>query len=275
MINKNKKSNIGFSSIALIILALIGGFAIIAIIAYILGAFGDPNKINEGMKCRLTIQASATLQEATQGITPEKLIDACHTIQTTIPRKESYPTIAKSLNRMTKDQLKEVVLFDFAELINNAWWITGEGDRSDYLLKRFAQFFSGTKDCYVVYAIRIHTPQEFTTIPDNELQFELSSITRADIKGGSSSGDQRTIREYITLDGKGAGVFLNTSDSKIEYKEQGADPLYGIAVGFAEKGKIAKLFTELFKGKSIEISPGASFIYIAPYDKIGSMCRVI
>lgn len=272
---KSKKSNIGFSSIAMIIITLVGGLAIIAIIAYILGAFSDPNKINEGIKCRLTIQASATLQEATQGLTPEKIIDACHTLQTTIPRRESYPTIAKSLNRMTKDQLKEVALFDFSELINNAWWITGEGDRSDYLLKRFTQLFQGTKDCYVVYAIRIDTPQEFTTIVYADLISELKKITRADLKGGSSSGDQRPILEYITLDEKGAGVFLTTNDSKIEYKEQRADPLYGIAVGFAEKGKIAKLFTELFKGKSVTISPGASFIYIAPYDKIGSMCRVI
>jgi len=271
----NKKSNIGFSSIALIILTLIGGFAIIAIIAYILGAFGDPDKINEGMKCRLTIQASATLQEATQGLTPEKLIDACHTIQTTIPRRERYPTIAKSLNRMTKDQLKEVVLFDFAELINNAWWITGEGDRSDYLLKRFTQLFQGTKDCYVVYAIRIDTPQEFTTIVYADLISELKKITRADLKGGSSSGDQRPILEYITLNGKGAGVFLNTSDSKIEYQEKNADPLYGIAVGFAKESGVAELAKKLFGEDQTKISKGASFIYIGPYEEVGSLCRVI
>jgi hypothetical protein len=274
MIN-SKKSNIGFSSIALMIIALIGGLAIIAIIAYLLGAFSDPDKINEGIKCRLTIQASATLQEATQGLTPEKIIDACHTLQTTIPRRESYPAIGKSLNSMKPDQLRQVVMFDFAELINNAWWITGEGDRADYLLNKFKGIFVSTNDCYVVYAVRIHTPQEFTTFSYNDLKFELDRLTRADIKGSSSSGDTRTIDEYITLDGKGAGMFLTTDDSKIEYKEKGADPLYGIAVGFAKKSGIAELAITLFGKGQTKIREGASFIYIAPYEEIGSLCRVI
>jgi len=88
-------------------------------------------------------------------------------------------------------------------------------------------------------------------------------------------GDQRTIRTYITLDGKGAGVFLDNDDSKIEYQEEGADPLYGIAVGFADKSGIAKLAIALFGKTPAKIKSGESFIYIAPYEEVGSLCRVI
>nr|MCK4930075.1 hypothetical protein [Nanoarchaeota archaeon] len=273
---KNKKSNIGFSNIASIIIALIGGLAIISIAVYIMGAFGDPNKIEDGLKCRLVIQASATLKEATAGLSPEKIIDACPTLERTMPIRDKYPTIGRNINTMTADQLKQVVLFDFAELINNAWWISGEGDRADYLINNLRGIFLSDNDCYVVYAIRIDTPKKFTSISETDLIAELKKLTRADIKGGALKGDIRRIMDYITLDGKGAGVFLKTEDSKVEYQEKGADPLYGIAVGFAEKSGVAKLAKLIFKGEKLaKINPGASFIYIAPYEEVGSLCRVI
>lgn len=273
---KNKKSFMGMSTIASIILVIVGGLAVISIIAYILGAFTDPNKIEEGIKCRIVIQASATLQEATQGLTPKQIVDACPTLEKTIPMRENYPGLGKNFNRMTADQLKQVVLFDFVELINNAWWISGEGDRASYLIKKLTGILLSENHCYVVYAVRIDTPKPFSTIVDNDLQFELNHKTRADIKGGSLKGDQRTIREYITLDGKGAGVFLMTEDSKIEYQEKGADPLYGIAVGLAEEAELARLAKKLFaKGDPAVIKKGQNFIYIAPYEKVSSLCRVI
>ena len=144
-----------------------------------------------------------------------------------------------------------------------------------YLIKKLKGFLFSENDCYVVYAVRIHTPKPFSTITDNDLQFVLRHITRADVKGGSLKGDKRTIRDYITLNGKGAGVFLNTSDSKIEYQEKGTDPLYGIAVGFAKESELAKLAKKLFGDHPAKIQEGQSFIYIAPYEKVGSLCKVI
>jgi hypothetical protein len=275
---RKRKGSVEFSSVAMIIIALIAGLAIIAIVFQILGAFTDVNKIKEGIKCRVVIQTSSTLQEATQGLTPQKLIDACPTIQKLIPLRDSYPTIAKSMDRMNADMMKQVVIMDFAELINNVWWITGEGDRSEYLLKNVAGFFTGTKDCYVVYAVRIHTPKNFTSISENDLLFSLKRISRADLLSGSAKGDQRSIMEYITLDGKGSGVWLRipAGDVKIEYQENGADPLFGIAVGFAKESGVNKLLDYIFNGKvPAEINKKASFIYIAPYQEVASLCRVV
>jgi hypothetical protein len=273
-----RKGSWEFSSVAMIIIALIAGLAVIAIILQILGVFGDVDNIKEGLNCNLVIRTSSTLQEATQGLTPQKLIGACPTIPKMIPLRESYPTIAKSMDRMTSDQMQKVVLMDLAELINNAWWITGEGDRSEYLLKNVAGFFVGSDDCYVVYAVRIHTPKTFDAIDENELISALRRTARAELLSGSAKGDQRTILEYITLDGKGAGVWLNSTgpDEKIEYKEDGADPLFGIAVGFAHEAGVAKLFNKIIYSKiPATINKGASFIYIAPYQEVASMCKVV
>jgi len=275
-----KKSNFAFNSLGGIIIALIAGLAIIGVVVFILGAFTDPNKIEEGIKCRILIQTSATLKEATFGLSPEKLIDdACPTLQKTIPMRDEYPIpdlIGKRVSKMTPDQLNEVIRFDLVELINNAWWITGEGDRSEDIFTKLSMILSSTNQCYVVYAVRIHTNREFTPVSDTALQFALKDFTRAQIKGGSLAGDQRTVLAYLTFDGKTTGVSLNGNTSKIEYQAKGADALYGIAVGFADKSKIAQLAKAVFgDGASAIIKPGASFIYIAPYEKVGSLCRVI
>ncbi len=274
----NKKSSFGFSSVALIIIAIIGGLAVITIISYMLGIFTDPGQIQEGIKCRLAIKASSTIREATFGATPEQMFDACATLEQTIPMREEYPFIAKNLNRMSADQLKEVVMFDFAHLVNNAWWITGEGDWANSILDKLQNILVSENDCYVVYAVRIDTTKKFTTITANDLQIEaINDIRRSDLRVTSGKGDPRTIRDYITLDGKGAGVFLETNDSKIEYQEEGADPHYGIAVGFAKKGALPALATRLWKGEKriSRINKGESFIYIAPYNEIAGLCKVI
>ena len=105
---KSKKSNIGFSQIVLIIIALIVCMLIITIIAYILGAFTDPNRINEGITCRIAIQATSRIEEGTQGIiSGEKLLDACKTIKATIPRNDEYPEYGGIPKYMTPDELEE------------------------------------------------------------------------------------------------------------------------------------------------------------------------
>jgi hypothetical protein len=282
MIN-NKKADFGFSNIVMIALAIIGGLLIISIVAYILGAFTDPNRIEEGIGCRIMIQSTSRIEEGTSGfITADKLLQACKVIETTIPRKQNYPLLGGNVNKMTAEQFKKVVMFDFAELVNNAWWISGEGDRAEYLLKDAYKVFMGENDCRIFYAVKVHAPNSrlasnFAAITLGQFLANLRSTTRADIKGGSLAGDQRSVLTYVSLDNEGAGVKFPTLDEKqdvITLSQDGADAIYAIAVGFADKSGVAKLIKNVLNKKGMTINNKGSFIYIAPWDEVAKICTV-
>jgi len=279
----NKKADFGFSNIIMIIIAIIGGLLIISIVAYILGAFTDPNRIEDGIGCRIMIQSTARIESATQGIiTADSLLEACKVIEKTIPMKSYYQTLGGNVNRMTAGQFREVVMYDFAELINNAWWISGEGDRSEYFIKNILKLFAGENKCYILYTVKIHAPNKriadnFNSITRGVFISNMKNITRADIKGGLMKGDQRSILTYITLDGKGSGVQFKTMEENegvIEVSKGGTDAIYAIAVGFYDDSGIGKFFQDLFKGAKMPVKNDASFIYIAPFDEVAKICTV-
>jgi hypothetical protein len=278
----NKKADFGFSNIIMIVIAIIGGLLMITLIAYVLGAFTDPNRIEEGIGCRVMIQSTARIEEASVGIiTPKKLLEACKVIETTIPRKDNYPELGGDVRRMSAEQFREVVAYDMAELINNAWWISGEGDRADYLLTKLSGIFLNREKCYLFYAVKIDPPRSFQNsfegIEEDYLTDELQKITRSQIKGGTLKGDQRTILTYITLDNKGSGLLLRNADGSratISLTQNGADALYGVAVGFSTESKAAQFFARIQGETKAKISNQASFILVAPYDEVASLCTV-
>jgi hypothetical protein len=282
MIN-NKKADFGFSNIVMIVLAIIGGLLIISIVAYILGAFTDPNRIEEGIGCRIMIQSTSRIEEGTSGfITADKLLKACKVIETTIPRKQNYPLIAGNVNKMTAEQFKKVVMYDFAELVNNAWWISGEGERADYLIKKIGKVFLGENNCRIFYAVKVHAPNSrlasnFAAITLGQFLVNLRSTTRADIKGGSLAGDQRSVLTYVSLDNQGAGVMFPTLDenkSVITLSQGGADAIYAIAVGFVDETGLTKFWKQIFKENEMVVNTKASFIYIAPWEEVTKICTV-
>jgi hypothetical protein len=133
-----------------------------------------------------------------------------------------------------------------------------------------------------MYAVRIDAPRQyqkndFTRIEESRFVSELRRITRADVKGGSLSGDQRPILYYITLDGKGAGVFMRNRENKkieIELTNKGADAIYGIAVGFAHTAELVGWFKDILGTKEVSVNEYASFIIIAPYKELSELCTV-
>lgn len=277
----NKKAV--FGSLVSIILVLIGGLLIIAIVAYIFKGFTDPNRVEDGVMCRITIQTSNRLKETTQGLSPDLITDACKTIEKRIPMQETYPEFGGKVSRLTTKQFRDVVMFDIAKLVNNAWWITGEGDTaSDYFMKKMRDLLVSTNGCYLVYAIRIDAPSqikadefnnEFKGITEGDLTDNLKQITRSQVKPGAK-GDMRDILTYITLDGNGAGLYFK-KDTKIILEANGADALYGIAVGFKDPSGIAKIFATLTGQGKEAMKADANFIYLAPYDQIAKECKVI
>jgi hypothetical protein len=279
----NKKADFGFSNLVLIILALIGGLLILAVFAYILGAFTDPNKVQEGIGCRIMIQSTARLEDATSGfITVKNFMNACKVIETTIPRQQNYAQYGGSVSRMTTEEFQNVVMYDFAEVINNAWWISGEGERADYILKHLAGLFIKENNCYIFYAVKIHSPnkrisQNFGAITKGMFLVALKNIKRSDLMGGTLKGDQRSIFSYVSLDNTGAGVVfkeIGKDDPVITLSQGGADAIYAVAVGFVKKSGVSKLLETIFKGSGMEVKQGTSFIYIAPYDEVAKICTV-
>lgn len=277
----NKKADFGFSNVIMIVIAIIGGLLMITIIFQVLGVFKDPNKVEEGIGCRIMLQSTARLEEATSGyITAPKLMDACKVIETTIPRQQNYPELGGLVRRMSSDQFREVVAYDFAELINNAWWISGEGDRAEYLLSKVLDLFISRNYCYVFYAVKIDPPRDypsFQNIQEDYLTDELAKITRSQIKGGTLKGDTRTILNYITVEGKGSGLFVRNADGQratISLTQDGSDALYGVAVGFSSKSKVSEFFDKIKDQTRVKIDSKASFILVAPWNEVASICTV-
>jgi hypothetical protein len=228
-------------------------------------------------------QSTARLEDSTSGfISLKNFLNACKIIETTIPRQSNYPQYGGSVRRMTTDQFQKVVMYDFAEVINNAWWISGEGERADYLLKRLGGIFMSENNCYVFYAVKIHSPNKrisanFGAITQGQFLDALKNIKRSDLLGGTLKGDQRSILSYVSMDNYGAGVQfkqLNRADPVITLSQGGADAIYGVAVGFAEKDGISKLLENILKGSNMVIDKKASFIYIAPWDEVAKVCTV-
>jgi hypothetical protein len=277
----NKKADFGFSNVIMIVIAIIGGLLMITIIFQVLGVLKDPNKVEEGIGCRLMIQSTARIAEASSGfITVEKILDACKVIETTIPRQQNYPELGGLVRRMSPDQFREVVAYDFAEIINNAWWISGEGDRAEYLISKLRDLFISRDFCYVFYAVKIDPPRDypsFQNIEEDYLTDELAKITRSQIKGGILKGDQRTILNYITVEGKGSGLLVRNADGQratISLTQDGSDALYGVAVGFSGKAGISEFFARIKGQTKAKIASKASFILVAPWNEVANICRV-
>jgi len=278
-----------FSTIVSLVLVILGGLLIISIVAYIFKGFTDPNKVEDGIMCRITIQTTNRLTELSQGFIHDQITESCQLIKKTIPMQKNYPSRGGYVRKMDSDQFREVVMFDLAKLINNAWWITGEGDRAEYMIKNWDKIINSENKCFVVYAVRIDPPRkaEFMGISENDLGNELMKITRSDISQ-SAKADKRSIMAYLTFDGKGSGVFVRAKGfkgkdekendrgiRKIDSQERGSDAIYGIAVGFEDSSGISKVWKTLI-GKKIEnINDEASFIYIAPFNQLKTMCKVI
>jgi hypothetical protein len=259
------------SEVTKIILAVIGFFVIFVGVVYPAVDYIN-NPPGDGTACRLAIQVAARTEEFTQGIKATDFKESCKTIEKTLPLHEVY--LGKKVGSMNADEFNRAIQRDFVELIARAWYITKEGDRPDYLLTKLEGFFNNKNNCLVVYAVRIHADQldypGFQGITQERLRAALGNYTKAEIFGSSLSNPQ-TIAEYITFSGSGGAVFVN---GIINLKQGGADALYGIAVGFKKIAGLDEKLKGIFGTNPDVINSDSSFILIAPYDKIASMCDI-
>jgi hypothetical protein len=272
MSNLIKARKGGISHAVMLVLAVIATVLILTVINGVANIIAHPNDALEGFQCRASIIAASRSEELFQGLT--KLSKNCPVIEKEIPLKEVYSDLpdvneVKKVNAMNADEFRKVVMRDFAQLVARAWWMTAEGERSEYFLKKVDQFFSRENKCLVLYAVKTNPPRQyansFMRITQEDLQNSLIYYNKSGIFEKVFEDDM-SIHNYITFSGKGGVLFL---DEPI-----GLDTIYGIAVGFATSDGLTTFAKKLFGKNADTVDPQSSFILIAPYSKIADLCDV-
>lgn len=264
------------SHATMLFLAVIAALLILMVVNGIAQIARNPDTGVEGLKCRLSIIASSRSEEVFQGM--NKLSKSCSVIEKEIPLRGAtgiYPleNEAKKPVDMSADEFRKVVIRDFTELIARAWWMTAEGDRSDYFLKKAKQIFTSDNKCMIVYAIRIHAPRKYASfqyITQADMDAALRTYKKSQAFNQVFENDMY-IQDYISLSGTGGALFLKDN---IELTHGGSDAIYGIAVGFATQDGLTSFAKGLFGNNAESVNPKSSFILIKRFDTLAEDCDV-
>ncbi|MBN2052287.1 hypothetical protein JW756_02180 [Candidatus Woesearchaeota archaeon] len=270
----NRLAKKGMSEVFKIALAVIASLLILMVMGGFAQVLNKPDTAAEGLPCRVSIIANARTEEFFQGIT--SLSKSCAVIEKEIPLRGVtgvYPleTEAKEPVNMNAEEFRKVVIRDMTQLIARSWWMTVEGDRSDYFMKKIGQFFTSENKCMIVYAIKIHLPKtssSFTAISQTDIDSALVQYKKSEMFDKVFENDQ-SIQDYIALSGKGGAVLVT---EPISVKSGQKEALYGIAVGFTDTSGLSKTIENIFSSSSAKINAGSSFILIAPFETLGGLC---